>query len=80
MAAFCMLRNVHDVLPCGKTAYGKRFGETFRGAIIPFGAAITYKPSNPEIIAQMRKLGKKNREGLFMRYDQQHGGGYTDQM
>ena len=80
MAVFCIFRNVPDVLPCGKTAYEKRFGEPFRGAIIPFGAAITYKPSKPDIIAQMAKIGKKNREGIFMGYVQQHGGGYTDQM
>ena len=66
MAAFCMLRNVHDILPDGRTAYEKRFGEPFRGTIIPFGAAITYRPANPDIIAQMAKMGQKTREALFM--------------
>ena len=80
MAAFCMLRNVHDILPDGRTAYEKRFNETFRGTIIPFGSAITYRPANPDIIAQMAKMGQKTREALFMGYEQHHGGGYTDRV
>ena len=75
-----MAGNVHDILPCGKAAYEKRFGEPFPGSIIPFVAAITYKPTNLGIIAQMTKMGKKNKKGLFMGYDLQHGGGHTDQM
>ena len=80
MAAFCMLQNVHDVLPCGKTAYEKRFNESFRGAIIPLGAAVTFKPSNPKDIESMPEVGKKDRDGIFIGYDQKHGGGYTDNM
>ena len=80
MAAFCMLRNVHDVLPSGKMAYEQRFNEPFRGAIIPFGAAITYNPLQPGHDRSLAKMGKKNRDGIFMGYDQKHGGGYTDNM
>ena len=80
MAAFCILRNVHDGFASGKTGYEQRFNEPFRGAIIPFVAAITFKPSNLETIAQIAKMGKKDRDGIFMGYDQKHGGGYTDNM
>ena len=75
MAGFYMLRNVHDVLPCGKTVYEKRFNEPFRGSISPFGAAITFKPSSPKGIESMPKMWRNDRDGIFMGYDQKHGGG-----
>ena len=39
MAALCFLRNVHDIQPCGKTAYELRYGEPFYGPMIAFGAS-----------------------------------------
>ena len=77
MAAFCFLRNVHDILPCGKTAYELRYGEPFNCPIIPFGSSILYKPSRPKDIDEMPKMGSKLLEGIFLGYVQQSGGGWS---
>ena len=42
----CYLRNVQDLLADGKTPYERRFGESFKGPIIPFGAAVEYLPNS----------------------------------
>ena len=36
----CYLRNVQDLLAGGKTPYGRRFGEQFKGPIVPFEAMV----------------------------------------
>ena len=59
MPCYCFLRNVVDVLANNKTAYHTRFGEAFRGPIIPFGAEVTYKPFADEAKARLHKFGSK---------------------
>ena len=44
---YCYLRNVQDLLADRKTLYERRFGEPFKGPIIPFGAMVKYHPSSP---------------------------------
>ena len=44
MECYCYLRNVQDLLADGKTPYERRFGESFKGPIIPFGALVEYLP------------------------------------
>ena len=39
---YCCLRNVQDLLTDGKTLYKRRFGESFKKPIIPFGAMVEY--------------------------------------
>ena len=77
MMAFCMLRNVHDVRADGQTSYKARFGEDFDGPIIPFGCAVTYKPSRKKDQEALAKLGQKTCEGIFMGYHQKAGGGWS---
>ena len=77
MAAVCMLRNIHDVRADGQTSYKARYGEDFDGPIIPFGCAITYKPSRKKDQDALPKLGHKTCEGLFMGYHQKAGGGWS---
>ena len=77
MAAFCFLHNVHDIQPCGKTAYELNYGEPFYGPIIAFGANVMYKPSRQKDIDEMPKMGSKMLRGLFMVYVQQSGGGWS---
>ena len=36
MECCCHQRNVQDLLADGKTLHGRRFGESFKGPIIPF--------------------------------------------
>ena len=42
MECYCYLRNVQDLLSDGKTLYEQRFGEPFRGPVIPFGSMMEY--------------------------------------
>ena len=42
MECYCYLRDVQDFLADGKTPYERRFGESFKGPIIPFGALVEY--------------------------------------
>ena len=77
MMCFCWLRNVHDVRADGKTAYKARFGEDFDGPIIPFGCAVSYKPSRPKDIGRLAKLGEKTCEGIFMGYHLHSGGRWS---
>ena len=45
MECYCYLRNVQDLLLTdGKTPYERRFGEPFKGPIIPFGAMVEDHP------------------------------------
>ena len=41
---YCYLRNVQDLMADGKTLYERRYGEPFKGPIIPFGAMVEYHP------------------------------------
>ena len=38
MECYTYLRNVTDLLSDGKTPYERRFGQPFKGPIIPFGS------------------------------------------
>ena len=44
MECYCYLRNVQDLLADGKTPCERRFGESFKGPVIPFGAVVEYHP------------------------------------
>lgn len=77
MATFCFLRNVHDILPCGKTAYESRYGEPFNVPIMAFGASILYKPSRQKDIEDMPKMDAKMLEVIFLGFVQQSAGGWS---
>ena len=40
MECHCYLRNIQDLLFDGKTPYERRFGMSFNGPVIPFGAIV----------------------------------------
>ena len=40
MECYTYLRNVTDLLSDGKTPYERRFGQPFKGPIIPFGSLV----------------------------------------
>ena len=44
MECYTYLRNVTDLLSGGKTPYERRFGQPFKGPIIPFGSLVEYHP------------------------------------
>ena len=61
MECYTYLRNVTDLLSDGKTSNERRFGQLFKGPIIPFGSLVEYHPKtlrriSPESINLERKF------------------------
>ena len=48
MECYTYLRNVTDLLSDGKTPYERRFGQPFKGPVIPFGSLVEYHPITDE--------------------------------
>ena len=44
MECYCYLRNIKDLWSDGKTLHERRFGMSFNGPVIPFGAMVEYHP------------------------------------
>ena len=78
MECYTYLRNVTDLLSDGKTPYERRFGQPFKGPVIPFGSLVEYHPftakrsvPNPSIwkesltwiVPRIRSLRGGNLEG-----------------
>ena len=68
------LRNVTDLLSDGKTPYERRFGQPFKGPIIPFGSLIEYYPITAKDQSRIHQFGKKVLPGLFLGYALYAGG------
>ena len=68
MECFTSLRNIQDLLSDGKTPYEMRFGEPFKGPIIPFGSLVEYYPISAKNLSRIHQLGKKVLPGLFLGY------------
>ena len=62
------LRNVTDLLLDGKTPYERRFGQPFKGPIIPFGSLVEYHPFAAKDQPRIHQFGKKVLPGLFLGY------------
>ena len=62
------LRNVQDLLADGKTLSEGRFGEPFKGPIIPFGAFVEYHPISMRDQSRLHQLGKKVLPNIFLGY------------
>ena len=62
------LRNVTDSLSDGKTLYERRFGQPFKGPIIPFGSLVEYHPVTAKDQSRIHQFGKKVLPGLFLGY------------
>ena len=62
------LRNVQDLLADGKAPYERRFGEYFKGPIIPFGALVENLPDSARNKARIHQFGKKVSPGIFLGY------------
>ena len=68
MECYCYLRNVQDLLADGKTPHERRFGESFKGPIIPFGALVEYLQNSERENAIIHQFGKKVLPGIFLGY------------
>ena len=67
MECYTYLRNVTDLLSDGKTPYERRFGQPFKGPIIPFGSLVEYHPVTAKDQSRIHQFGKKVLLGLFFR-------------
>ena len=68
MECYTYLRNVTDLLSDGKTSYERRFGQPFKGPIIPFGSLVEYHPIAAKDQSRIHQFGKKVLPGLFLGY------------
>ena len=74
MECYTYLRNVTDLLSDGKTPYERRFGQPFKGPIIPFGSMVEYHPITAKDQSRIHQFGKKVLPGLFLGYALYAGG------
>ena len=74
MECYTYLRNVTDLLSDGKTPYERRFGQPFKGPIIPFGSLVEYHPITAKVQSRIHQFGKKVLPGLFLGYALYAGG------
>ena len=70
---FAFLYNVTVHQHDGKTPYLKRFGSEFDGPLLPFGSAVSYKPSDDATLATIPKFGERTTPGLFAGYHLHNG-------
>ena len=74
MECYTYLRNVTDFLSDGKTPYERRFGQRFKGPIIPFVSLVEYHPITAKDQSRIHQFGKKVLPGLFYGYALYAGG------
>ena len=74
MECYTYLRNVTDLLFDGKTPYERRFGQPFKGPIIPFGSLVEYHPITAKDQSRIHQFGMKVLPGLFLGYALYAGG------
>ena len=58
--------NVTDLLSDEKTPNERRFGQPFRGPIIPFCSLVEYYPISAKDQSKIHQFGKKVLPGLFL--------------
>ena len=68
MGCYTYLRNVTDLLSDGKTPCERRFGQPFKGPIIPFGSLVEYHPKTAKDQSRIHQFGKEVLLGLFFGY------------
>ena len=74
MECYNYLRNVTDLFSDGKTPCERRFGQPFKGPIIPFGSLVEYHPFTAKAQSRIHQFGKKVLPGLFLGYALYAGG------
>ena len=74
MECYTYLRNVTDLLSDRKTPYERRFGQPFKGPIIPYGSLVEYHPVTAKDQLRIHQFGKKVLPGLFLGYVLYAGG------
>ena len=62
------LRNIQDLLSEGKILHERRFGEPFKGPIIPCGSLVEYHPTTSKDESRIHQFSKKVLPGFFLGY------------
>ena len=75
MECYTYLRNIQDLLSGGKTPYERRFGQPFKGPIIPFGSLVEYHPLTARDQSRIHQFGKKVLPGCSSDTLSTRGGG-----
>ena len=60
--------HVTDLFSVGKTPYERRFGQPFKGPIIPFGSSVEYHHITAKDQSRIHQFGKKVLLGLSLGY------------
>ena len=68
MECFCNLRNVQDLLADGKTPHERRFGEPFKGPVIPCGAMVECHPISAKDQSRLHQFGVRVLPGTPLGY------------
>ena len=68
MECYTYQQNVQDLLSDGTTPYERRFGQPFKGPIIPFGSLVEYHHFAAKGQSRIHQFGKKVLPGLFLGY------------
>ena len=71
---FYLSPKVTDLLSDGKTPCERRFGQPFKGPIVPFGSLVAYHPITAKDQSRIHQFGKKVLPGLFLGYALYAGG------
>ena len=59
MECYTYLRNITDLLSDGKTPHERRFGQPFKGRIIPFGSLVECYPNSAKDLSRIHQFGEK---------------------
>ena len=68
MDCYTYLRNIQDLLSDGKTPYERRFGQRFKGPVIPAGAMVECHPISSRDQSRLHQFGKQVLRGIFFGY------------
>lgn len=80
MECYSFLRNIVDILKDGKTAFEKRFGESWYGPCLHFGELVEYQPDKPSAVSRCHRYGNKTLPGIFVGYKEDAGGRWSGEL
>ena len=66
MECYCCLRNIEDLLSDGKTHFERRFGEPYRGPMVPFGSVVEYHPISAKDQSRLHQFSPQVLPSIFL--------------
>ena len=66
MESSCYLRNVQDLQAQGETPFERRFGEPFKGPVLPFFSMLEYHPIAAKDQTRLYQCGKEVLPRIFL--------------